>query len=248
VAILHVDLGPGVTAAVTTRAGGVSGGPYASLNLGPHVGDRPAAVRANREAVAARLGLPVVYVNQVHGADVATVTGAEREGLADADALVTAVPGVALAVMVADCLPILLADAVAGVVAAVHAGRRGLAVGVVPAALEAMLRLGAGPSDVRAYLGPAICGACYEVGEALRDEAAAAVPEAAGTTSWGTPSIDLAAGARAQLLAAGVGRVDVAGQCTREDDRFFSYRRDGATGRFAGVVALRPGDTPHPPS
>jgi YfiH family protein len=247
VSILPVDLGPGVTAAVTTRADGVSEGPYAGLNLGLHVGDRPAAVRANRSHVASLVGVPVVYVTQVHGAAVAVVTAA-GEDLGDADALVTAVPGVGLAVMVADCLPVLLADVRAGVVGAVHAGRRGLVEGVVPAAVAAMRGLGAAPADVRAYLGPAICGACYEVGEAVRAEAASAVPAVAAATSWGTPSLDLAAGVRAQLATAGVARVEEAALCTREDARFFSYRRDGVTGRFVGVVALHGGDTPRPPS
>jgi YfiH family protein len=244
--VLTIDLGPGVTALVTTRAGGVSTGAYASLDLAYHVGDDPAAVRANRTTVEDRLGARVAYANQVHGAEVAVVDGTPPPGdepVGDADALVTRT-GVGLGVLVADCLPVLLADRRHGVVGAVHAGRRGLVKGVVPSAVEVMARQGAVPSDVRAYLGPAICGRCYEVGAQVQDEVTRVVPEAGATSSWGTSAVDLVAGVEAQLAAAGVGEVQRAEICTREDPRFYSYRRDGTTGRFAGVIVLHHHDTP----
>lgn len=246
---LTADLGPGVTATVTTRADGVSEPPYESLDLAYHVGDRPAHVRANRARVSAALGVPVVYVDQVHGREVVEVRGPSGTGPpARGDALVTDRPGIALAVLVADCLPVLLADAEAGVVGAAHAGRRGLTLGVVPATVAAMTGLGARPRRIRAFLGPAICGACYEVGADVRAEVAALVPQAASTTAWGTPAVDLAAGVRGQLLEAGVEEWAESGLCTRQDPRFFSYRRDGVTGRCAGVVALADRDTPTPRS
>jgi YfiH family protein len=137
--------------------------------------------------------------------------------------------------MVADCIPVLLAgESAAGpVIAAVHAGRPGIANGVLPAAVDSMQSLGA--SRIRAWLGPSICGSCYEVPAALRDEVAAVVPAARSTTSWGTPALDLPAGARSQLEGAGVG-VEYAGGCTLETKTLYSYRRDRNTGRFAGLV------------
>lgn len=249
-----VDLGPGVRAGVTTRAGGVSEEPYASLDLAFHVGDAPAAVSTNRERVAARLGLPVVYAHQVHGTHV-VVVGAEggprADGgaagtVGDADGLVTAQPRLGLAVMVADCLPVLLADPERGVVGAAHAGRRGLVDGVVPAVVDAMTRLGARAERMRCFLGPAICAGCYEVGAEVRDEVAESVPAAAATTRWGTPAVDLVAGVTAQLAAAGLADATSSGVCTAEDLRFYSYRRDGRTGRFVGVIAMDGGDTPSP--
>lgn len=243
------DLGPGVTALVTTRAEGVSRGAYATANLALHVGDDPAAVLANRARLATALGMPVAYADQVHGREVVVVDAVPGGGpVGEADALVTALVDVALAVLVADCLPVLLADAEAGIVGAAHAGRRGLVAGVVPATVEAMARLGAEPGRMRALLGPAVCGACYEVGARLRDEVAAVVPQAWATTSRGTPSVDLVAGVVAQLTLAGVALVQTSGVCTLEDPRFYSHRRDGVTGRFAGIVAVTDRDTPRPPS
>jgi YfiH family protein len=154
------------------------------------------------------------------------------------DALVTREPGTVLMVRVADCVPVLLADPGAGVVAAVHAGRPGMVAGVVPAAVAAMRSAGA--SDLHAGVGPHVCGACYEVPEEMRAEARAAVPEAYAETSWGTPALDIGAGVRAQLAAAGVVTVD-ASRCTIEDEDLYSYRRQGkASGRLAGLVWVRP--------
>ena len=151
--------------------------------------------------------------------------------------MVTATPDVVLMVRVADCVPVLLADADAGVVGAAHAGREGLAAGIVPATLEAMRSLGA--RSVTAWIGPHVCGACYEVPAELQHEVARTVPAAPATTSWGTPSLDLGAGVRAQLEAAGA-QVHDAARCTRESSDLYSHRRDAeASGRLAGLVRIR---------
>ena len=234
VPLIRVDLGPGVLAGFTTRVGG--------FTLSATVGDA-AAARANRHALAAALGAPLAFAEQVHGADVVAVT---RAGLpADplvpvgrGDALVTT-ENVALGVLVADCVPVLLADPEAGVVAAVHAGRAGVVRGVVGRAVAAMVARGGRPDRVRAAVGPAVCGRCYEVGADLRAEVSALVPAASATTSWGTPALDLPAAVLDQLAAAGVSRVTRTDRCTLEDDALFSHRgvaRGRPAGRQAGVV------------
>ncbi|MGW7516732.1 peptidoglycan editing factor PgeF [Streptomyces sp. NPDC054796] len=241
--IARHDTASGAHFAFTDRWGGVSAVPYAALNLGGAVGDDPEAVRTNRERAAKELGLDpggVVWMNQVHGRDVAEVEGpwetAEGAEAPPVDAVVTAREGLALAVLTADCTPVLLADPVAGVVGAAHAGRPGLVAGVVPAAVEAMTRLGARPERMLARTGPAVCGRCYEVPERMRDEVAAVVPEAYATTSWGTPAIDTPAGVRAQLTALGVTRWEQSSVCTLESEDHFSYRREKTTGRLASYV------------
>ena len=211
---------------------------YASLNLGSGVADDLGAVRRNRDILGARFGVPVAFLHQVHSARVAGVDGPPEGGelaVAEADAAITARTDVGLAALVADCVPVLLAGEY--VVAAVHAGRRGLLSGVLTATLASMAERG---SPARyASIGPSICGSCYEVPEQMRAEVARVLPAAASTTSWGTPALDLAAGLRAQLAQAGVDAVEHHRLCTLEDTRFFSYRRDGVTGRFAGVIARR---------
>ncbi|MGW4051857.1 peptidoglycan editing factor PgeF [Streptomyces sp. NPDC004779] len=229
--------------AFTDRWGGVSAVPYEELNLGGAVGDDPEAVRANRARAAAGLGLDpglVVWMNQVHGAGVAVVDGpwAGADAVPSVDAIVTTRRGLGLAVLTADCVPVLLADPVAGVVAAAHAGRPGMLAGVVPAAVEAMAKLGAEPGRITARTGPAVCGRCYEVPEAMRAEVAAVEPDAYAETSWGTPAVDVAAGVRAQLARLGVTDVEDAGVCTLESPDHYSYRRDRTTGRLAGYVWL----------
>ncbi|MFE7752084.1 peptidoglycan editing factor PgeF [Streptomyces sp. NPDC057428] len=229
--------------AFTDRWGGVSAAPYAELNLGGAVGDDPAAVRTNRERAARSLGLDpagVVWMNQVHGRDVAVVDGpwGEASEIPAVDAVVTARRGLALAVLTADCTPVLLADPTAGVVAAAHAGRPGLVAGVVPAAVEAMTALGAEPSRIVAHTGPAVCGRCYEVPEQMRADVAGAVPAAWSRTSWGTPAVDVTAGVHAQLEELGVGDRHSSPFCTLESGDHFSYRRDRTTGRLAGYVWL----------
>ena len=218
----------------------MSAPPYDRLDLGAHVGDEPASVAANRGRLRDALGgAELVLAEQVHGREVAVVDGPQTSAPPAVDALVTATPGLALVVMAADCLPVLLADPSSGVVAAAHAGRPGLAAGVLEATLDAMARLGASPAGTRAVLGPAVCGGCYELPEALADEVGGKVPGSRSTTRWGTPAVDLAAGAQALLQRLGVGEVVRVGGCTVEQpEHFYSYRRDGVTGRHAGCVRL----------
>ena len=191
----------------------------------------PDAVRAAGLAdVAAATGAAPYLMHQVHGTVVHVVTQADG-AFPDADALVTAEPGIALLARAADCVPVLLVAA-DGTVAAVHAGREGVRRGVVPAALAAL----GSDAQVRAWVGPHICGGCYEVPEEMRAEVAAVVPATHATTSWGTPALDLGAGVLAQLADAGVPATEVGG-CAREDETLHSHRRDGAAaGRLAGVV------------
>lgn len=228
--------------AFTDRWGGVSAVPYDSLNLGGAVGDDPAAVLANRERAARALGREpgrVVWMNQVHGRAVAVVDRPWGEGdVPEADAVVTTRTGLTLAVLTADCVPVLLAEPVAGVAAAVHAGRPGLVAGVVASAVDAMIALGAEPGRISALLGPSVCGKCYEVPAALRSEVAAAAPEAYAETSWGTPAVDVSAGVRAQLARCGVRVTDGPAVCTLESTDHFSYRRERTTGRLASYVWL----------
>ncbi|MFC1443870.1 peptidoglycan editing factor PgeF [Streptacidiphilus sp. N1-10] len=228
--------------AFTDRWGGVSTSSFQELNLGGAVGDDSAAVRENRRLAAAGLGLDpadVAWMNQVHGKDVAEVAGRQPDGTAPtADALVGAGPGRALAVLTADCVPVLLADPVAGVVGAAHAGRPGLAAGVVPEAVAAMVALGAEAGRITAAIGPSVCGHCYEVPVKLRAEVAGVEPATWSETSWGTPALDLPAGVRAQLTALGVTVADLPHICTMESPDHFSYRREQRTGRLAGYVWL----------
>lgn len=206
----------------------------ASLDL--QEGDRIADALAE---LSSALDVVVARASQVHGDDVVTIGG---EGDRDdgrvpvADGLVTVRRRTALMVRVADCVPVLLADAAAGVVGVAHAGRRGVQLDVVTRTVERMRALGA--ADVHAWIGPHICGGCYEVPDEMRAEVAAVVPETYAETTWGTPSLDLGAGVAAQLAAADVA-VSVVGGCTLEDDRYHSYRRDGQeSGRLAGLVWL----------
>lgn len=223
----------------TTRAGGVSAPPFDTFNLGDHVGDDPVAVAANRARLAAAIGLGadrLVWMNQVHSDRVEVVDAPRDTPVADTDALVTSTPRLALAVVSADCVPVLLADARAGVVGAVHAGRVGARDGVVARAVEAMLAVGAHIQDISALLGPAVSGPNYEVPAAMADEVEAALPGSRTTTSAGTPGLDLRAGIACQLKTLGVNAVDVDPRCTVDDSSLFSHRRDAPTGRLASVV------------
>ncbi|NDL59188.1 peptidoglycan editing factor PgeF [Phytoactinopolyspora mesophila] len=244
--IAHFSTHGAASFAFTDRTGGSSAAPFDQLNLARHVGDDPAAVEKNRSALAAHLGLRtenVVYMNQVHGADVAVIDGPWPTDVPppEVDAMVTTRPGLALAVLVADCVPVLLADPAAGVAAVAHAGRPGMAAGVVAAVTDTMYRLGA--QQLVGHVGPAVCGGCYEVPESLRAEVAEAVPSSWATTRWGTAALDVPAGVTAQLRDAGVRleegpwKPDVR-PCTVEHEEFFSYRRDRITGRFAGITWL----------
>jgi len=235
------ELAPGVMAMFTSRSGGVSAPPYDTLNLSGAVGDLPEAVARNRDILAAACGgaHPVTWMRQVHGSAVSHASAALPGPVAEeADALFTEFPGLPLGVLVADCAPVLIADGQARVVGAAHAGREGMAAGVVPALLSAMAAAGAAPSRMHAAIGPMICGACYEVPEQLRDRVDDAVPGAGCVTRSGTPGIDVRAGVEAQLAKAGVASVTGDLRCTAEHPELYSYRRDGKTGRFAGVLWL----------
>jgi YfiH family protein len=224
---------------VTTREGGCSRAPYNSFNLGDAVGDDPESVEANRARLAREIGLEagqVAWMEQVHGRTVKVVDGPLAGPAEATDALVTAQPGMAVAALVADCVPVLLAEPAAGVVAAVHAGRVGARVGVLLAALDAMHSLGAKAPRVEVLLGPAICGECYEVPREMAADVEAHLPGSACRSAKGTAAIDLRAGLWQQLAGLGVGKIGVDPRCTAEDETLFSYRREGTTGRIAAVT------------
>ncbi|MEY4346706.1 MAG: hypothetical protein RJA68_209 [Actinomycetota bacterium] len=214
----------------TTRRNGASLAPYASLNLAQHVGDDAESVATNRQLLAKITG-PVQFMNQVHGNEVVEVKTLGDDPTCDA--LITSEPGIALAVMVADCIPLLLTSST--VVGAVHVGRRGLMNSVAIKALEAMRKLGAG--QIHAQLGASICGRCYEVPQELADEVIAKHPVASSLTNNLTPALDLPRALIADLLAMGV-TYEASPICTLENDEYFSYRRHNITGRNAGVVWL----------
>src|ERR1700733_6197001 len=225
----------------TTRAGGVSKPPFGSFNLGDHVGDDPAAVAANRARLARAIGLGagrVVWMNQVHGDRVEVVDEPRDAAFDDTDALVPRIPSLALAVVAADCVPVLLADARAGVAAAVHAGRVGAQRGVVARTVEAMLKLGAQPEDVSVLLGPAVSGRNYEVPAAMADEVEAALPGSRATTAAGKPGLDLRAGIACQLKDLGITSIDTDPRCTVADPALFSHRRDAPPGRLAALSGM----------
>lgn len=246
--LLDAGLPAPVQGGFTTRRHGASAASWAAANLALHVQDDPGAVAANRLQLATALGVRVgalAFARQVHGNRVAVVgrsgpvpSGDAGHELPAVDALVTTEPGTVLVMLAADCLPVLLADPVARVVAAVHAGRQGLVQGVLPATVRVMAEHGAEPRRTVAVLGPAICGRCYELPAALADEVEQAVPGSRSTTATGTAATDLAGGASGQLAEAGV-TVRRIGGCTLEQPAlFYSYRRDGVTGRQAAVVRL----------
>lgn len=233
----QTQAGDGLAVAFTTTEAG---------NLALHVGDDPVQVLRRRRALEARMGVPdgaLRFMNQVHSAVVASVAGASPVGTADAaadpltaDALVSPDGSVPLAVMVADCVPVVLAGRNRGggmVTGVAHAGRRGLLDGILANTVQEMAAAGA--QDLRAWIGPAVCGQCYEVPEAMQREAAAVLPEVRSTTRWGTPALDLPAGAQSQLEALGVDVVRVPG-CTLESDDLYSHRRSSSAGRFAGLI------------
>lgn len=228
-----------VETAITGRAPSRGSSPYEGFNLGGHVGDDPAVVEANRAHLSDALGVPrdrLLFLNQVHGNEVVTVEGPWRGVAPEADGMVCRTTDLALAVLVADCVPVLLHDVAAGVVGAVHAGRPGLMAGAVPRAVEAMRSVGA--TAVSAIVGPSVCGRCYEVPEHMARAAAEVAPASAARSWTGTPAIDVAGGIVEQLARLDVDITWVAG-CTREEPSLYSYRRDRVTGRFAGVVVLR---------
>jgi YfiH family protein len=230
-----------VRALVTTRNGGVSAGPFASMNLGIHVGDSYDAVAANREQLCKQLPADPFWLDQVHGVDVAVASHAGcATAPVTADASVATAPDAVCIVMTADCLPVLFCDRAGTVVAAAHAGWRGLAAGVLEATVA---RMGVPAESVLAWLGPAIGPQAFEVGDDVR---AAFVADSAGATHAFRPGerpgkwfADLFMLSRQRLARLGIGSVTGGGRCTyTEVDRFFSYRREGVTGRFASMVWL----------
>jgi YfiH family protein len=229
----------GVHAAFTLRRGGVSEGAFASLNLGTHVGDAPLAVAENRARVRTALGLAAEprWVEQVHGTDVRELAESPEVAPGPADALVSRVRAAVAVVQVADCLPVLFASRDGAVVAAAHAGWRGLAAGVLEATLA---RMGKAPERLLAWLGPAISAAHFEVGAEVReaflarDASAACAFVANPRGRW---QCDLNLIARQRLAAAGVTAVFGGQWCTYADrERFFSFRRDGQCGRMAAMI------------
>lgn len=228
----------GVGVLVTSRAGGASAPPYASFNLGSHVGDDALAVQANRDRLRAVTGVEPLWLDQVHGRVVADADRAV--GVPVADAAVARSPRRACAVLTADCLPVLFCADDASVVAAAHAGWRGLAAGVLERTVAAME---VAPRHVRAWIGPAIGPQAFEVGDEVRAAFVDADPGAAPAFVPGAAAgkwlADLFALARRRLAAAGVERVAGGGVCTVSDPRhFYSYRRDGRCGRFASLIWL----------
>ena len=244
-----------VQVALTTRDGGTSTGAFASLNLGRHVGDDAAAVQANRSRVADALGVSLndlVFCQQVHQRAVAVVgdehrgrgTRSDADALGATDALVTDTPGPVLVVMVADCVPIVLHDPTAGVLAVVHAGWGGTVRGVTPAAVRAMVDLGAEPGRIVAGVGPAINGAVYQVGDEVAQPARAAFGERTDAVlrpdGTGRYLFDLVRAAEIQLTDAGLdpARVYLSGLVTGPGTPFFSHRLEGPCGRFAVLARL----------
>ncbi len=245
VALLRPDwqVAPRVQAAMSLRAGGVSLAPFDSLNIGMHVGDDADAVADNRARLRTALQLPAepLWLQQVHGTAVQRVSGAPDGAAPVADAAVTRRPDVVLAIMVADCLPVLLTDRRGEVIAAAHAGWRGLAGGVLEATIAAM---DAPPAALSAWLGPAISQSHFEVGEEVRQVFVDHDPASAAEfrrNDRGRFQCDLPALARRRLQALGVGTVVDCGLCTFERAaECYSYRRDGRTGRMAALLWLRP--------
>ncbi|WP_277100453.1 peptidoglycan editing factor PgeF [Corynebacterium riegelii] len=225
----------------TAKAGGVSSSPYDSFNLGDHVGDAPEDVASNRQRLADVLGLApehFVWMEQLHTNTVTVVDGPQSEPVEATDAVVTTQPGLALCVLVADCVPVLLSDHNAGVIAAAHAGRLGARNGIVKKTVEKMVELGANPANIQVLLGPAAAGASYEVPLEMARDVESRLPGSMTKTSKGTTGLDIRAGLVRQLLSLGVTHVDADPRDTVTDIDFFSYRREGTTGRQAGVIWL----------
>ena len=200
---------------------------YESLNLAQHVGDDPAIVEANRKKIG-----PAQFMNQVHGDEIVLIDAISSE-VPTCDGLITTTPNLSLAVMVADCIPLLLISK--EVVGAIHVGRAGLINRIALTAVQKMRSLGA--IEIHAVLGPSICGGCYEVPFQMQQDVIAEHPRAFATTRKGTPGLDLSKALIADLVSAGVS-YEASTICTLEDELYFSHRRQNPTGRFAGVVSL----------
>ena len=224
-----------VDLAFTDRYGGVSLAPYAELNLAVNGSDSPEAKAENHRLLLSDFadGAPYADLYQVHGNG---VVDAECGTRPEADGIVTTERDLVLLVRTADCVPVLFADEAAGVIGAAHAGRKGMAAGVVPETIARMRALGA--TRISAWVGPYVCGKCYEVPAEMQAQVARVAPAAAVRTRRGTPGLDLRAGLAESLRRAGVPEVVHDPRCTVEDRHLFSHRRDGVTGRQAGLVLL----------
>lgn len=234
-----------VRACTTTRLGGHSLPPYDSFNLGLHVGDDFAAVTANRAQLQEVLPNQPVWLNQVHGVTVFDADQSNSGAVPTADAAVTVEPNRVLAIMTADCLPILLCDQDAKVVGIAHAGWRGLSAGVIEQTVSEMLKkLGGGSSGIYAYLGPAIGPTVFEVGDDVRSAFVAQYPEDAvafkPSSNLGKYLADLYKLAKQRLARLGITEVTGGVECTYLDERFYSYRRSQQTGRMASFIWINP--------
>ncbi len=219
----------------TDRSGGVSLPPYDSLNLALHTGDDPSAVLQNRNILQNSIGLPLYFMRQVHGDNIAVVDKSTPQTLPDCDAMITKRRGIALVVMVADCIPLLLFDEKKGVVAAVHAGRNGTFLNIGAKCVKTMVeRFGCRSGDIYAEMGPSIRACCYEISE----EMARLVRKSFGESYMNGRYLDLQSLNRDRLLEAGLreDRIDISDICTCCSTDHFSYRREGTTGRFAGAI------------
>ncbi len=223
----------------TDRKGGVSASPYDTLNLAYHTGDNPASVQENRKLLKSKMGVErVFYMEQVHGCEVAVVDTKSPDTLPSCDAVVTSASNIALAVMVADCIPILLSDSDRGVIAAVHAGRNGTFLNIAAKSIQKMAKeFGSDPEKIEAKLGPSIHGCCYEVSEEL-----AQIARKNFTSKYVNGRyLDLQGINEKQLMEAGVKKsnIEISPICTCCDKNYFSYRREGVTGRFAGIIWMK---------
>lgn len=223
----------------TTRAGGASASPYDSFNLGDHVGDDPEAVTANRQRLAKVTGVEdIIWMEQLHTNTVTVVDRSTQVPVEATDAIVTTEPRLGLGVLVADCVPVLFADTKARVIAAAHAGRMGARNGIVANTIDKMVELGATPANIQVLLGPAAAGRNYEVPEDMANDVEAHLPGSKTRTTKGTWGVDVRAGLIRQLMSKGVTAIEADPRCTIEDTDFFSYRRQGKTGRQAGLIWL----------
>lgn len=249
--VTEVDLGAGISAFYTNRCGGYSREQYSALNLGSNVGDTVDAVQRNRGLVKDAVGADVLYLNQVHGnvvVDAETALLENPEGGTDADGVTYGGTSLGLAVYVADCVPVLLADPVAGQIAVAHAGRPGLVSDVIGNTVRRMVRNGSRVADIRTAVGPCICATCYEVPADMAIEFEHATGASVSVTAWGTPGVDLRAAAHNRLVSSGVTSIQHVRACTYESagepDGWFSHRwathnlqvTGGKSGRFAGVI------------
>jgi YfiH family protein len=228
--IFPAGLPAGISVVITTRVGGVSRGVYAGLNLATHVDDNPASVQANRDLLVSQLGLEQapVWLEQVHGK--AIIEAAANSALEQADGSITEERGLPLAIMTADCLPIVMWDSSRSRVCALHAGWRGLASGIIAAGAK-LFR-----GKFSAFIGPGIGPCHYEIDQTVREQFRSDVAFSPSRSNH--YRFDLALEARRQLFAAGAENVQGMSVCTACDERFYSYRRDGQTGRFATLVWL----------